>query len=461
MEEEAARALAQPPAEEEEAAASETSSQAVEGAADADEGAADADEGGGAADEDATTIIVDIEEALEAEAASEVVANQLLPPRVKARTSKTQFFPSPVPFDRHLSALELSGLNAHVRDAVLGAKPSSHVRVVHGPPGTGKTRFLASLVNEFGNDRILACAPTNVGAANLYGRVLDNCEDASLLMPLSRVPAGTAVVSQSPHARVVCCTISGRAGHILDAEQFGVVLVDEAAQCMEAWMWCLLRPEVHTIVMVGDTHQLPALTSEEGERRGHGRSLMQRLLEAQYPVEFLATQHRMHPEIVAFPNAQFYGGRLQTAYTPKTPAPEHAPYEVVEVVGDCRQIGTSYENKAEVAACVDLQKRLAASFGQVVIISPYQAQTRALLAAGACNVHTIDSFQGNEADAVIVSVVRHEEIGFWSDYRRINVALTRARHCLRVVGAASRWGGLLRDLTVDAKKRECHVLPPA
>lgn len=400
----------------------------------------------------AVPVVVNLDDALETDASVEVKADHLMPERVRARGSKTLFYPSPIPFDRHLSALEAAGLHDSVRDSVLYAKPSSHVRIIHGPPGTGKTRHLAAMINAFGNDRILACAPTNVGAANLYARVLSYCEDASLVMPMSRVPANTPVVSQSPHARVVCCTISGRAGHVLDDEQFGVVIVDEAAQCMEAWVWCLLRPEVHTIIMAGDTHQLPALTSEEGGKRHHDRSLMQRLMDSGYPAEFLDTQHRMHPEIVAFPNRTFYDSQLLTQYNAHETF-EHRPYEVVNVEGECRRIGTSYCNRCEIDCCIKLQTKLASTLEHVVIISPYQAQTRALLAAGARNVHTIDSFQGHEADAVIISVVRHDDIGFWSDYRRLNVALTRARHCARIVGASRLWTGLLRQLADDAAAR--------
>jgi senataxin len=313
------------------------------------------------------------------------------------------------------------------------------------------------MINNFGNERILACAPTNVGTANLYTRIVDHCSDASLMMPASRIPTGTPILCQSPHARVVCSTISGRAGHVLDSEDFGVVIVDEAAQCMEAWLWCLLRPNVHTIIMAGDTHQLPALTSNEGEERLHNRSLMDRLMSSGYDAEFLNVQHRMHPDIVAFPNMRFYDGRLETNYTPH-PTFKGRPYEIINVNGECLSVGTSFLNNAEIERCVEIQTQLAQHMETVVIISPYQAQTRALLAAGARNVHTIDSFQGNEADAVIVSVVREEDIGFWCDYRRLNVALTRARHCLRLVGASKKWKGLLAEMTKNAKQRKLHVV---
>lgn len=406
--------------------------------------------------DDSLAVVVNLNDALETDATIEVNADCLMPQRVKARSSKLKFYPSPIPFDRHLSALECAGLNETIRAAILQGRVSSNLRIVHGPPGTGKTRHLARMINDFGDDRILACAPTNVGAANLYGRITEHCEDASLVMPMSRVPVDTAVLSQSPYSRVVCSTISGRAGHVLNDEEFGVVMVDEAAQCMEAWIWCLLRPEVHTLIMAGDVHQLPALTSEEGGKRRYDRSLMERLMDLKYTAEFLGTQHRMHPEIVRFPNAMFYDHRLTTEYV-KHQTFTGRPYEVINIEGECRPIGTSYCNQSEIDCCMKLQKELSAALDRVIIISPYQAQTRALLAAGAQNVHTIDSFQGQEADAIIVSVVRHEDLGFWSDYRRLNVALTRARHCLRVVGATRLWTGLLRTLAKDAKTRNILV----
>lgn len=397
-----------------------------------------------------------VQELMESESTADHACHAVIPPRMKAREKKIKFYSSPVPFDRHLCALEHVGLHENIRNAILNNEPTPHVRVIHGPPGTGKTRLLAQIAASMSNGRILACAPTNVGAANLYSRILSFIPDASLLMPPSRIPHGVPVTSQDPSGRVVCSTISGRSGPILNDEAFEIVLVDEAAQCMEAWLWSLLRPEVHTIVMVGDTHQLPSMTSEEGVNFLHNRSMMERLLNNGYPSEFLVEQHRMHPHIVQFPNASFYEGRLQTCYTPHAASNLDA-YRVIDVDGSCVQIGTSFVNRDEVGACVKLEKDLRRVFDRVVVICPYQAQTRDLLASGIQNVHTIDSFQGQEADAIIVSVVRNGDLGFWSDYRRLNVALTRARHCLRVVGSARRWTGLLKTLTTDAIARDCLV----
>ncbi len=399
-------------------------------------------------------VLLHVQELLEMESDADVAHHAVLPPKKKAKKGNTNFFASPVPFDRHLSALEQSGLHKSLESSVLRAKASSHLQVIHGPPGTGKTKTLASMILNYPSYRILLCAPTNVGAANLYSRVIQYDNTASLLMPASRIPDGTPITSQDPAARIVCSTVSGRAGPLLDNEAFDVVMVDEAGQCMEAWLWCLLRPSVHTLIMVGDTEQLPATVSSDGLRLNFGRSMMERLIENDYPTEKLSVQRRMHPEIVAFPNANFYNGQLTTEYVP-CDAPVSPPYLLLRVDGDCEMSGTSYFNREEVSACLTVVKELNEHFERVVVISPYQAQTRELLAAGIKYVHTVDSFQGQEADAVVISVVRNDDIGFWSDHRRLNVALTRAKHCLRIVGSCDRWTGHLQKLADDARARDC------
>lgn len=414
-----------------------------------------------AAEEAATgAIAVGVEELLEHEAEGCVDAQAVLPQRVTAKVNKkTKFYASPVPFDRHMGALEEVGLSDELGAAVLSARPSPNLQIVEGPPGTGKTWYLAhKVLTRFADARILACAPTNVGAANLYTRILEVDPSAALLLPPSRVPPDTPITNQSPHARIVCSTISGRAGSLLDAEEFDVIIVDEAAQCMEAWMWALLRPRVKHLIMAGDRHQLPALVSEHGQAARHDRSMMERLLDAGYASTFLSEQRRMHPEIVAFPNAAFYDGKLRTSYVSHPDTADVAPFQVVGVEGECVARGTSYLNEVEAQAVFSIATALKERFARVVIISPYQAQTRALLAMGFDNVHTVDSFQGQEADAVVLSVVRERDVGFWNDYRRLNVAMTRAKHCLRVVGHASKWTGLLARVRTDAETRGHLVL---
>lgn len=402
------------------------------------------------------TVIQSVEDLLEAEADSIGTHHAILPDRGTMGRRKRTFFATPVPFDRHLSALEHVQLHPDLQGSVLEGTPSTNLLIVCGPPGTGKTRNVAtSLLPRFSRERVFLCAPTNVGAANLYERVVDVVPDAALLLSHSRIPCGVPVTSQDPNARVVCSTISGRSGPILNGQKFEVVMVDEAGQAMEAWTWSLLRQEVHTLVLTGDTKQLPALVSESGKTMQYGRSMMERLIHLGYPTHLLTVQRRMHPEIARFPNNTFYNGELRTEHSDAATALR--PYIVVNVDHDCEQVGTSYVNSAEVEVCVSLVRELEEEFAKVVVVCPYQAQTRELIARGVNNVHTIDSFQGQEADAVVLSVVRNEEIGFWAEERRLNVALTRAKHVLRVVGSSLRWTGLLSSLYVDAKQRNLVV----
>lgn len=384
---------------------------------------------------------------LDDEAGAERAADALLP----VRSVSARLFATPIPFDRHLNGLARAAPHADLLASVLHGTPSSHLRLVDGPPGTGKTHHLVHTVLPTLRGRVLFCAPTNVAAANLYTRLLEVAPTAALLLPPSRTPPGTPVTSQDPAADIVVSTISGRAGPLLDAQEFESVVVDEAAQAMEAWCWCLLRPEVRALVLVGDVKQLPALTSESGRRLAHDRSLMERLIELKYPVESLTRQRRMHAAIAHFPNHAFYGGALVTE---TEVASDDEPYLVLDVAdGACEAVGTSYRNMAEVRACVRLVAELRARMGRVVVICPYQAQARALLARGLDDVHTVDSFQGQEADGVVLSVVRDEHIGFWSDERRLNVALTRAKGAMRVVGSVHRWTGILGALRADAAAR--------
>jgi superfamily I DNA and/or RNA helicase len=281
--------------------------------------------------------------------------------------------------------------------------------------------------------RILLCAPTNVGAANLYERCVHHgyASESSLSIAPDRVPPGTAVQSNDPGRRIVCATISSRSGPILDAQSFDSVLVDEAAQCMEAWIWTLLRSDVTFLALAGDVHQLPAMVSESGRALRHDRSLLERLMSQNYDnVTSLTVQNRMCPEILALTNDRFYEGRL----TCGPHAPTSGVVQIIDLEGREEADGTSYYNMMEVEAiqkiCTeeDLEK--------TIVICPYTAQCRRILACGiGVAVHTIDSFQGREADTVIVSFVRDGSsgIGFWSDYRRLVVALTRARRRLVLV----------------------------
>ena len=376
----------------------------------------------------------------------------------KRARGKVKVYEAPLPHHRHLTALQASDPHPGLLPALLRGEASDQVEVVWGPPGTGKTaelvRRAAAHVRTSSSpgarSRALLCAPTNVGASNLYRRCVEEGlgDDVALCVPADRVPLGTAVLSQDPSRSIVCATISGRAGPALDAHGFDGVFVDEAAQCMEAWVWTLLRPDVTSLVLAGDVRQLPACVSETGVRLRHDRSLMERLVVdlAYGNVRRLEEQNRMAPELLAFPNAAFYGGVLRCG--PRAPSAGTVEVRVVSDGREERVRETTYRNAAEADAAAEL----VADEEGAVIITPYSGQVQLLLAQRTNReVHTVDSFQGREADFVVLSVVRDGSagIGFWEDERRLTVALTRARRRLVVLATTpDRWpeGSALRRL---------------
>ena len=237
--------------------------------------------------------------------------------------------------------------------------------------------------------KILMCAPTNVGTANLYERCLAEGygDECALVLAPERIPPGTAVQSNDPSRRIVCATISSRAGPFLDSLDFDAVFVDEAAQCVEALLWTLLRPEVTTLVMAGDVKQLPGQTSESGRALGHERSLMERLIKdfSYDNVTTLSVQNRMAPELLRFPNAHYYDDSLVTgAHAPRQGSVE------VHILPDAREEsqGTSVRNKAEAEFISTLMETLPED---AIILCPYLAQCRLLLSHKTGQVHTIDS----------------------------------------------------------------------
>ena len=398
---------------------------------------------------------VKLQTLLDEDECDQTTAPVLLPSRRKVRNSTTAFFNSPIPFDRHLRALQYCAPNKSIEMALLHAKPSPDLILIRGPPGTGKTSTLLSYVTP--EKRVLICSSTNVGTANIYQRAVSMDIDCSLLISPLRIPTGIAITSQNPHARVVCCTVSGRTGPALVNEEFDLVLLDEGGQCMEACTWGLLRSQVQRIVIVGDINQLPALVSDTGKTLLHDRSLMKRLLDQGYPSQLLKTQRRMHPEIFKYPNRAFYNNLLLTEYTPVVVEEEGdmSPYKVLRTTSEPRACGSSFDNDEEADVCVAEALKAKRMYESVVILVPYQAQCRRVLAHKSdIEVFTIDSYQGREADAVILSIVRTRELGFWADERRLTVALTRARHYLRIIGASDKWTGKLQELREDAEVRQ-------
>jgi predicted DNA helicase len=262
-------------------------------------------------------------------------------------------------------------------------------------------------------------------------------------------------------ADVLCATLTGLDPDLLGDRRFDLAVIDEAAQATEPACWIpALRAD--RLVLAGDHMQLPpTIVSAEAARGGLSVSLTERLVADLGPgiSRMLAVQYRMHEAIMGFSSAEFYGGGLVAdasvgghllADLPGVARNDltASPLEFIDTAGagyDEQQEpdGSSRLNPREaelVAARVRALLDAGVGPRQIAVIAPYAAQARLLrerLAGDGLEIDTVDGFQGREKEAVVVTLVRSNpagEIGFLSDVRRMNVALTRARRKLIVVG---------------------------
>jgi ATP-dependent RNA/DNA helicase IGHMBP2 len=266
----------------------------------------------------------------------------------------------------------------------------------------------------------------------------------------------------------VICTTTTIDDELLGSRKFDLVVIDEACQCTEAGVWqALLRAE--RVVFAGDHCQLPpTVLSDIASREGMKESLMERLVNQLGPDIYrrLRVQYRMHDHIMQFSSDQFYEGSLiadvSVASHLMTDLPDvssteftERPVKFIDTAGaeydeEVEPDGLSKLNSREANLVVRLVKRLVDSGvtgDQIAVIVPYAAQVRLLrsrLNLEGIEIDTVDGFQGREKEVVIISLVRcndRREIGFLSDTRRTNVALTRARRSLIVIGDSATFAG--------------------
>ena len=274
-------------------------------------------------------------------------------------------------------------------------------------------------------------------------------------------------------ARVIASTLVGSANRLLDGHKFGTLFVDEAAQALEAACWIPMR-RVSRVVLAGDHCQLPpTVKSIAALKAGLGKTLMEHIVEMHSEaVSLLKIQYRMNDDIMRFSSNYFYNGQVESAPevkyrsildldTPMTwidtsqldlPADSDISFKE-QFVGE--SFGRINKAEAEVTLLA-LQhyfnqigkQRLLDEHIDVGIISPYRAQVqylRRLLMKREffkpfrrlISVNTVDGFQGQERDIIVISMVRSNDdgqIGFLCDLRRMNVAITRARMKLIILG---------------------------
>lgn len=292
-------------------------------------------------------------------------------------------------------------------------------------------------------------------------------------------------------ASVIFCTVSSSFKlHSVDMEPPKVLVIDEAAQLKECESVIPLQLKgVQHAILIGDECQLPAtVRSAISDDAGFGRSLFERLSLLGHSKHLLNIQYRMHPSISFFPNSNFYHNQILNAQNVQgksymrnyLPGPMFGPYSFINIVGgkeEMDDVKHSRRNMVEVAVVAkivrDLHKAWTSSRKKISVgvVSPYAAQVVAIqdkigvkyekLDGFSVKVKSVDGFQGGEEDIIIISTVRSNSsgaIGFISSPQRTNVALTRARHSLWILGnertltsGESIWGALIHD----AKNRNC------
>ena len=428
-----------------------------------------------------------------------------------------------------------AGLNDSQQQAVRFALAAPDLAIVHGPPGTGKTRTVAELIRQAvaRGEKVLACAPSNLAVDNLLERLvmagenvirlghparvlpelqrhtLDVLVDAHPDVALARrlikdadklrdqasrytraKPAPGAKHAMRQEARalmadaqriedqlarhlldsaaVVCCTLTGIDSRVLGERQFDLAVIDEAAQAVEPACWIpVLR--CGRIVLAGDHYQLPpTIISAEAAREGLEVSLMERLMRERGPniSRRLTTQYRMHESIMEFSSREFYESTLAADESVRSHVladlPDVAagpltslPLQLIDTAGanydeEAEADGASLLNRQEADLAARKVRQLVdagVSATGIAVIAPYAAQVRllrSLISMEGLEIDTVDGFQGREKEAVVISLVRSNskgDIGFLADTRRMNVALTRARRKLIVIGDSATIGG--------------------
>ena len=265
-------------------------------------------------------------------------------------------------------------------------------------------------------------------------------------------------------ARVIACTLTGSAHHLLQGRRFGTLFIDEAAQALEASCWIAIQ-KADRIILAGDHRQLPpTIKSPAAISGGLDKTLMQAICENKPRcVSMLNVQYRMCDEIMQFPNREFYDGLLHSDPSVK--------YRGILDWDTAIEWVESEENEGETLASDGLSRinpveaelalqtlhnyierigkdRILHERLDIGIISPYKGQVQLLRRMIRRNswwkplrhlisINTVDGFQGQERDIILISMVRQNEqgqVGFLSDLRRMNVAITRARMKLIIIG---------------------------
>ncbi|CAG8434926.1 8599_t:CDS:2 [Scutellospora calospora] len=367
-----------------------------------------------------------------------------------------------------------------------------NISLIQGPPGTGKTSTIVSIISELRSipdvyrSQILTCAPSNAAVDEIEKRLQGGIYDSDgKLIKINVVRFGKfdsstdeetsdpkiqgnkneksqQIIKKLQEADVICATLTGSGHDMLADFTFQAVIIDEAAQAIELTSLIPMKFNPIWCVLVGDSNQLPpTVLSKVATDYFYEQSLFSRIQRGVPDlVHMLKTQYRMHPEICQGPSKLFYGSQLQNAIGLEKlrtqvwhAKPIFTPYRFFDVLGTMGRDQNSFYNKEEANTAARLVSMLTKNFPEIDfkdrigVITPYKRQLSEIKRLFAQKIpddlykkiefNTVDGFQGKEKDIIVFSCVRAKRknnIGFLKDIRRMNVALTRAKSSLFILG---------------------------
>ena len=417
-----------------------------------------------------------------------IVSTTYLHPTEQPGTNNKSEYPSTLPLLSDTSGL----LNSSQQQAIV-ASLSQRLTLIHGPPGTGKTRVACEIVRCMcqrlaGKDCVLAVAETNMAVDNLTRCLLQlnlrvvrigNPEQVSTdirhvtleqqierdriedMKPKQKSPFPSKRDAKSilNSTEVVTATCTGAGDSVLEGMRFPFVVVDEATQAIEPITLIPIMHHCQQLTLIGDPQQLPP-TLPKFTTDDHTPSVSQlsvtlfhRLQQHDFPSTFLEEQHRMHPEIARFSSDVFYRGKLKSATSVYERAPleltcfrEKKPLLFIATSCDEHRVGSSIKNQKESEIAAEVVRYLLNNqvcAQEMAILTPYNGQVQCISKevskiTSHLEVCSVDSFQGREKDVIIFSTVRCNgdgSLGFTDDRNRMNVLLTRARRGLIGIGS--------------------------
>ncbi|UTF53400.1 AAA domain-containing protein [Natronosalvus rutilus] len=360
--------------------------------------------------------------------------------------------------------------NAAQDEAVRKAVGARDCALIHGPPGTGKTYTIARAVTEMveRGERVLLSAFTNRAVDNALEAVLESFDEADIdPNTVVRVGSESGVredmqsyrlersgdpekrLEELQGAQVVAATTASCGSRVMAEQSFDVALVDEAAQLTEPGTYAAIEL-ADRFVLVGDHEQLPPVVRAENDL---STSLFERLVDLHPDAGvMLDRQYRMNQRIQSFASREFYDGALRPATAEVAgrtlddlagvsrdalPDALRDPVAFVPVEGDGEQYTDAVEAE-RIVELIETYERAGLDRSQIGVIAPFRAQVATISNAVPADVtvDTVDRFQGSSEEVIVISFTATGDLEgpIFEDYRRINVALTRPKRALVLVG---------------------------